>query len=196
MHSHDRHAMPRRSALAPAGALLALFAVSGCKGDNWAKGEVAGAEIPEIREAIFEGDVGGDGEITSLRVLMSTYDNACQNFQSYVQLQEYDADNALLDEVNADPRYLLFTIVLAEGEVFATHEVLAPGETYDDGISSVSGRYRWADGEGSFDEAVMSSGALTLAEVDEEGLLRGSFEVSFDGSDSAEGELAATECDP
>lgn len=171
-----------------------LLTGAGCKGDNWVKGEIGGEDFLKVQEAVFVGEMADDS--ADVRILMSTYDNACQNYQGYVQTQQYDADNQLVDEAHRDPRYLLFTVVLEGEDPLGEHPILAPGDLFGDGPSFINGRYRYADGEGQFNQIESVDGTLDLVEVDEDGNLVGGFSASWEGGDTLEGGFVAAPCDP
>lgn len=177
-----------------AGTVLGLVALVSACGPNKIDGSVLGEDFGDVRGAIFVGDASAD--TASFRLLIASYNDACANFQSYVQTQEYPIDNALADEADASPKYLLFTVGLLDVEVLGEHEVLPPGEFYDGTTSSVSGRYRYADGDGNFSEILMEGGTFTLDTVEEATLLTGALDVSLDNGDALSGKFEAVYCEP
>lgn len=180
-----------RAAFVPLAGVL-LFG-AGCKGPNHVDGKIGDEAFPEVREAIFVGDA--DSDSADLKILMATYNNACTNYDYYVRFQQYDADNALLDEADSDPRYLLFTLSLEGMDPFAENPIVEPGGLIGDGPSFITGRYRFADGAGQFDEIPFESGTLTLSDFNDDGNLEGEFTVELTGGDSLTGGFEAVECD-
>ena len=174
------------------GALIPLMAA--CGGANTVDGTILGEGFGKAREAIFVGDLSG--EEANLRLMIASFENACQNYSYYVESQQYDAENAFADPDDPAPRYLLFTVYLQGQPVAGDWPILPPGEFYEGSTSFISGRYSLGDGEGAFDPTLMNGGSLVFEDVEADTLLGGTFTAGFTSGDSLEGSFEATYCDP